>query len=107
MSTNYYALIKEKCPCCGGDNKSIHIGKSSVGWKFHMKSYNSPKLQSLEDWIAYLASNNTKITNEYGEQITLTDFLRVVISRGENPKSHVDSDTRNDEFVDITSVEFS
>lgn len=85
MGTNYF-LHSQKCPHCGIERKDkMHLGKSSVGWCFSLHVY--PELE-LNDWdgiLKYirfcLAEYGYRIENEYGDQISLTDFVKIVTER--------------------------
>lgn len=84
MGTNYYAVMKK--PTTAGP---IHIGKSSIGWKFLFHSVdgyfnyvNGEPLDSYSRWVNFLkeyTENNTiVIMNEYDEEVSLTDFIELV-----------------------------
>lgn len=91
MGTNYYVEFRP-CEHCGLRKKSIHIGKSSAGWKFHFRGYrqlgglddvytNHPDdkvILSWKGWQQYLsqleAENESDIKDEYGEVKTLREL---------------------------------
>jgi hypothetical protein len=107
MSTNYYA-IEEICGCCG-DKEEIHIGKSSVNWKF-LFQYNAGEyytdIPSLKDFLAY--SNG--IVDEYGRIIQDGDFWNMVYNK-QHLKSHDGEFSSLDYFkmgeYEFLDVEFS
>lgn len=80
MGTNYYAQDDATC-----DNpahtKTLHIGKSSGGWKFgfHGIPAHEPPLTSWAAWREFLATK--EITDEYGRTLTLEEFTEVVEKR--------------------------
>lgn len=84
MGTNYYAVMKK--PTIAGP---IHIGKSSIGWKFLFHSVpryfnyvNGEPLDSYSRWVNFLkeyTENDTiVIMNEYDEEVSLTDLIELV-----------------------------
>lgn len=67
----------------------IHIGKSSIGWKFlfhsvdgYLNYINGEPLDSYNRWIRFLkeyTDNDTiVIMNEYDEEVSLTDLIELV-----------------------------
>ena len=116
MGTNFYAIkqlpnsIKGKiCELIETDQydeakklfddnyEKIHIGKSSFGWKFifdynHFKYYDLNR-KSIND---FLCRNDVKLYDEYGEQVSIDDFWRLVDSKKDgydNISFYKDSDT--------------
>lgn len=116
MGTNFYAIkqlpnsIKGKiCELIETDQydeakklfddnyEKIHIGKSSFGWKFifdynHFKYYDLNR-KSIND---FLCRNDVKLYDEYGEQVSIDDFWRLVDSKKDgydNLSYYKDSDT--------------
>ena len=79
MGTNYYHRT-DICECCKR-YKEQHIGKSSGGWEFSFHGYdgeeNQPVIMSFEDWKRELQTDG-KIFNEYGEEISFEDFVKLV-----------------------------
>ena len=77
--------------------EKIHIGKSSFGWKFifdynHFKYYDLNR-KSIND---FLCRNDVKLYDEYGEQVSIDDFWRLVDSKKDgydNISFYKDSDT--------------
>ena len=90
MSTNYYnqEQIYKKCDCCGRDAefKEIHIGKYSLGWRF---AFNN-KFKSAKEWINFLSNSPGVIVDEYGREISITEFEEMVKSslRYDTKRSH-------------------
>ena len=113
MGTNYYA-VKNKPTV----SSSIHIGKSSAGWKFcfhrvdKWENYiNDEPLNTFPQWKKFLeeqtASGNIVIMDEYDRVVSLDDFLKMVeIKQKENnPDDFTYAD--NIDGYRFESVEFS
>ena len=91
MGTNYYAVKNKPTVSC-----PIHIGKSSIGWKFCFHrvdvwdNYISDEpLNTFPQWKKFLdeqtANGNIVIMNEYDKVVSLDDFLKMVeIKQKEN-----------------------
>lgn len=81
MGTNYYVVRRKPSV-----REPLHIGKSSVGWKFlfhEVNKYNefddNLEIHTFEQWKDFLENNNDiLILNEYDEEITINDFLVLV-----------------------------
>lgn len=80
MGTNYYANSKP-CETCGRADHGgeVHIGKSSSGWVFLLKTYKDLGIETLSDWIAYLADK--EIVDEYGEKHSLGYLVEQIAQR--------------------------
>lgn len=85
MGMNFYAL-NTHCKLCGqklsgktGVIQKTHLGKSSRGWKFAL-AYNGGKYYTswaeMKDWL-----ENKQIINEYGENVSLEEFIDWVEDR--------------------------
>ena len=77
MGTNFY-VKSEPCKCCGRSEEDIHLGKSSVGWKFMLQSNDFNHYVNWLEMKGWLVGK--KIENEYGESITLEKFAKWVES---------------------------
>lgn len=82
MGTNYYAVSKEPTV-----KSHIHIGKSSIGWKFlfHRVSawenwVTEEAINTYPQWIKFLEDNKDRIIimNEYDETVTLEELKAIV-----------------------------
>ncbi len=84
MGTNYYAVKNRPTVC-----EPIHIGKSSIGWKFHFQSQNHPYEEPPIIWNTYeqvyewlykytVESNEYVIMDEYDEIIPFDEFIELV-----------------------------
>ena len=104
MGTNYYA-VKNKPTVFS----PIHIGKSSMGWKFcfhrvcSFENYISDEpLNTFPQWKKFLeeqtASGNIVIMNEYDEVVSLDEFLALVERKQKenNPDDFTYSDNIDD-----------
>ena len=113
MGTNYYAVKKEPTVL-----SPIHIGKSSMGWKFcfhkvcSFENYiNEEPLNTFPQWKKFLeertANGNIVIMNEYDEVVSLDDFLKMVEikQKEDNPDDFTYSD--NIDGYSFTDGEFS
>lgn len=67
----------------------IHIGKSSIGWKFlfhrvdgYLNYINGESLDTYSKWVNFLKeytdNDTTVIMNEYDEEVSLTDLIELV-----------------------------
>ena len=100
MGTNYYAVKKEPTVL-----SPIHIGKSSMGWKFcfhkvcSFENYiNEEPLNTFPQWKKFLeeqtANGNIVIMNEYDEIVELNYLLELIESKQseDNPDNFTWSD---------------
>lgn len=71
MGTNYYAEMS-----IHGIPLSLHIGKSSMGWKFLFAKYDN--LSSKKEWEAFLAKDGVSISDEYGDKFSRGELLREI-----------------------------
>jgi len=82
MGTNYYLYEKTVCPTCGHTDEPLHIGKSSSGWCFSLHIYPDDGISTLQDWIERWSAPNSVIQDEYGDNISLEEMLRIITERG-------------------------
>jgi len=82
MGTNYY-MKYNLCDKCGRFDK-IHLGKASAGWRF-MLQYNEGKYyknwQEMKEWLKKMIDDGAVIKNEYGEEVSLDEFINIVESK--------------------------
>jgi hypothetical protein len=81
MGTNYY-VRHEACRECGRCAEDIHIGKSSMGWKFlfaPLERRDDDGIYSWKQWREYLVGK--KIVDEHGRGISLPAFIDLVESK--------------------------
>lgn len=87
MGTNYYWHEKPPCPCCGATGGSIHIGKSSYGWCFSLHVDESLGINTLEDWIDRFNRGGSYIRDEYGDDVSVDEMIRIITQRGKLRKT--------------------
>lgn len=96
MGTNYYAVPRKPTT-----REPIHIGKSSLGWKFLFQSqndrWNDPPIiwntyEECREWLYKYTVENPiyVILNEYDEEISFDDFFGMVQRKQdeENPDEY-------------------
>lgn len=113
MGTNYYAVRNRPTT-----DEPIHIGKSSIGWKFLFQAqnnnWNNPPVvwntyEQVRDWLKKYTVESTEyvIIDEYDEIITYDKFLELVKNKQdiENPDNF--TYCRNVNGYRFTDSEFS
>lgn len=87
MGTNYYLHYPSETRCnhCGHDpnDPTVHIGKSSYGWKFSLHIIPEKNILSLEDWKREWSKEGTTIKDEYDRTFTPQEMLEVITNRGD------------------------
>lgn len=95
MGTNYYHRTNICSHCDRYDE--YHIGKSSMGWTFSFHGEKETIVEfnplgkvvaSFSDWKERLKKG--KIFNEYGEEILLEEFLKLVESKRDSEHNHTE-----------------
>ena len=115
MGTNYYAR-ENICKECGRYD-DIHLGKSSMGWKFTFQ-YNGGELYKtvpeMKKWL-----KGKRIFDEYGDEVSQTFFWNMVeekqkkktnMSHAEYVKEHYPGSMSHELLIDgysFSDVEFS
>lgn len=90
MGTNYYAVRNRPTI-----QEPIHIGKSSIGWRFSFQTqnetWNDPPVvwntyEQVCDWLKKYTVESTEyvIIDEYDEIINYDDFLEMVKNKQDN-----------------------
>lgn len=83
MGTNYFALERK----FSLHRNCLHIGKSSMGWRFLFQGYQDYELDwdkphininSVEDWKEFLSNKEYGILNEYDEEVSYDEFFEMV-----------------------------
>lgn len=103
MGTNYYAVKKKPTI-----KEPLHIGKSSIGWKFlfhEVNKYNSfdsdLEIHTFEQWKEFLKNNNEiVILNEYDEEVSLIDFLDLVEKKQKKKNDEYSKNVNGYRFTD-------
>ncbi|WP_407563309.1 hypothetical protein [Streptomyces sp. 184] len=92
MGTNYYVqtpACENACEHCG-QTERIHLGKSSIGWRFHFQAYPDwPRGDAFNRWLQLAISG--PISDEYGKTVVLPDLLSLIYNKSEH-RSHSDLD---------------
>ena len=75
MGTNYYAIKKK--PRIVKIYDEIHLGKSSVGWKFVFQE--QEQYHNFEEFKDFILNNNEWIIkDEYGKEISPNNLLKLI-----------------------------
>jgi hypothetical protein len=108
MGTNYYAVKIEPTV---REDRIIHIGKSSAGWKFlfheHASFEYEPELEihSYNEWRLWIEEhigNDYVMMNEYDEQVNPSEFFELVEKKqkdGLTAKTYYASQEHADEWA--------
>lgn len=103
MGTNYYWYPILSCTvCCCKHNldkeNKIHIGKSSMGWKFCFEAHTDLNLNSAEDYLKYFDEHEGVIHDEYGNHHNVDDFWVFISKKQDDPKNrdHIDGSVYKD-----------
>lgn len=91
MGTNYYTDGTLPCKHCGRSGPALHIGKSSVGWRFLFASYPEHDIKSAKDWREFLDRAGVLIFDEYGDEVAPDTFWQLVEEKQSCP-------THDDQF---------
>ena len=75
MGTNYYAIKKK--PRIVKIYDEIHLGKSSIGWKFVFQE--QEQYHNFEEFKDFILNNNEWIIkDEYGKEISPKELLKLI-----------------------------
>jgi hypothetical protein len=105
MGTNYYVEPPPCCPTCGHRADIVHIGKSSMGWRFTFRGYPEQGLTSAKAWFAYLEGK--RINDEYDRPVTLDEFKALVERKKSDGVYYSERKQLDDEGNPIAFYEFS
>jgi len=90
MGTNFFIKIPEGKPCdkCGRFDveETIHIGKSSVGWRFLF----TPVHNCFDDWRKTILAHDGHIYDEYDRPISAQALLDYICAKQESPLPYDD-----------------
>ena len=110
MGTNYYARL-DVCEHCGRSEEDIHLGKSSVGWKFGFRGYEKWDLghiiHSEKDLKMWLEVTTHVITDEYGKDISDEEFWELVERKRTEKLDHAKYPELNDIIDEDTGSVFT
>jgi hypothetical protein len=104
MGTNYYCYDNsEKCPNCEHGSISVHLGKSSYGWKF-LLNYNDGKYyETFREFQIFI--KDKIILDEYDNEVE-NEYLIEKIKSKQNDKSHNDFFSYDEFYRDSDGYEF-
>lgn len=75
MGTNYYAVKKK--PRIVKIYDEIHLGKSSIGWKFVFQE--QEQYHNFEEFKDFILNNNEWIIkDEYGKEVSPNELLELI-----------------------------
>lgn len=77
ISTNYYGLSASENP---NATKGVHLAQSEYGWEFLLQGNPRKGITGIHSWLRQL-DDFAVITDEYGRQIDLDDFLEQIEDR--------------------------
>lgn len=86
MGTNYY-WHSRICDCCGRSDVA-HIGKSSYGWMFALHVIPEEDVNDVNDWVRRFHEEASVIRNEYDEEISIEEMLRIILERNSTWRRH-------------------
>ena len=88
MGTNYYCetgrMLEVECDC-GFTHmmpETLHIGKSSFGWRFTLHSIPEKGLTEWRRWEELLSGDGVRIFDEYGNVVGFGELRSTVLERG-------------------------
>ena len=105
MGTNYYIKTGNKLnvTCNYGFDHEIeeelHIGKNSYGWMFSLHIIPEKEINELKDWIPILWRG--KIRNEYGEEIKISDMVKIILKDEKSKLLKMSKQKREDYLREI------
>lgn len=113
MGTNYY-LVKSKPTT----REPIHIGKSSIGWRFLFHRVNEPWNDPPVVWNTYnqvksflqkyaVLNKDYLIMDEYDEIVSYEDFVRMVDRKQKEDNPHNFENADDIDGYRFTDAEFS
>lgn len=98
MGTNYY-LNTDCCPCCGKPRKQVHLGKSSIGWKFLF--YKQGRVHDYKSFCEFIKRG--EIVDEYGDVVD-KEYLLDLIDAKQSDRNH--DDVENIEGYNFSKNDF-
>ena len=109
MGNNYEIRIKP-CKHCGLSKETIHVGKSSMGWRFSLHVQE----EYYKDWDSFknfLAQTNIEIVDENNKKWKKKDFIELIEEKKDG-STHLQYSTQyqkvvQDGPVDLCFYDFS
>ena len=108
MGTNYDLKYKI-CDECGRFD-TLHLGKSSGGWKFALQANDFKYYKNWEEmksWLEAKCDTRGRIYDEYNEEIKLKDFIDLVEKKQKIKQPDVDNGTQDIDGYRFSNYEFS
>ena len=100
MGTNYYTKIVH-CHYCG-NSETIHLGKSSAGWKFHFQWNGGKYYKTYPQMLEWL--KDKEIIDEYEELCPIEEFIEMILNKQD--KSNSENGEHGDGVYFIDGYEF-
>lgn len=79
MGTNYYVKLRDDD--VSGMFNELHVGKSSCGWYFALRTYPDKGINELDDWIKIFNNPHLKIVDENGSVVEPEDMVKIIVQR--------------------------
>jgi len=127
MGTNYY-LKYNICPTCKR-GQTLHIGKCSMGWTFCFRGYRisdfasrgdcndlldtdifgTGAIETYKEWLnVFEYMKNAKIFDEYGDEVSVEEFMKMVEDHADSPNNHAATYSRDTRcWIDSEGHSFS
>lgn len=83
----------------------IHIGKSSMGWRFLFDHQNWEHFSNIEEMKEWL--KNSQIESEYGQTYSFEEFWEMIEAKQKKFPSHIKKSQRPDWYIIKDGYEFS
>ena len=106
MGKNYYLKLKHGVSSDYFISAGLHIGKSSVGWKFVFQAYDFPRITSFNQWITKLKDSTYEIIDEDNEKIDLNELLELIESNSKEKSQSENNKSERYYFQDEQGYEF-
>lgn len=88
MGTNYYIDQEGDCPTCTRTHIcQVHLGKSSMGWKFTFAWNGGEYYKNLEEMREW--TKGRQIYNEYDEKVSYKEFWDMVERKQNEGLDHI------------------
>lgn len=104
MGTNFYARMNT-CEQCGR-YEEIHLGKSSMGWKFLFK-LNKEFYEDKDSFEKFIKGIDVDIYDEYGSRIHVHELLALIDSKQAEKHDHYGKHIKIIGGYDFDETEFS
>lgn len=113
MGTNFY-LFHPAHPITddpwgdeGDERYGLHIGKSSVGWRFSWRAHPDRGIRSRADWETLFTEGDAAIFDEYGALVPLAEFRQRAFHEHRNPDHRLRGDLYDGDYLDLDGERFT